>query len=326
MNNNINVNTLGFDECWDLIRKLKGRLSVFTHRGRISRHRYYDWDWTKNNRELSEEHGVTKGYVSTIRKELGQPKVHGGKLYPACLTWDWTKSDTEIAREHVLVVGSVQRWRHKLNKPLVPRVAPKFYQELPGAQRFDFNAVNWGRPDSDIARELKCTRELVRQKRALHGQPKIYANELKYKTFLAAMGDAKEMSFNDAKAKVPNIVSITFRHYCNRAGIKVVRSVRFNPWHLMNFQLPNKVLTEIWAVRGIAVGMYRSRNPAVGRALFMSQARYPIPEQYLALVEAEKVKAAEWRAAQQQEKTPETLSATPHSQNGDQTAEQSVPV
>lgn len=322
MNESINVNSLGFDECWDLIRKLKGRLSIFTHRGRTKRYDYEQWDWTKNNRQLAQENNVTIAWVSVVRKELGKAHVPGGKLYPACLSWDWTKSDTAIAREHGLVLGSVSRWRRNLNKPPVPRKSVQMYEPPPLKQTFDFSAVNWEKPDADIGRELKCTRELVRQKRALYGQPKRYANELKYAEFLKAVGDIKAISSNDAKAKWAGFNYITFKKYCLRAGIKVVRSVRFNPWHLMNFQLPNKLLTEIWAVRGTLVGMYRARNPAVGRALFMSQDRRPIPSKYLALVEVEMAKAEEWRKT----KLLGTPAAEPRSQNGSQTTGQSVPV
>lgn len=307
-NNNIeiNVNSLGFDEARELMRRLKVRLNHFSEgRGRATEHKYEDWDWTKKNSELSAEHGVCLPWVGEKRKELGMPKVCGGKHWPACKDWDWSKSNTEISRETGVQITTIARWRKTLKKPPVPRAYMVIYKDIITRQKMDLTLADWDKADVEIAKAIGCTREYIRQKRAELGKPKRRWTDLKYERFMAAMDGIKEISYEEARKKLPGLIHHSFRRWCGRGGITIdwkrTHAPYVRPWDQMNWKLPNKLLAEIWGDGMIPArfAAWRCGHPSLDRPAFVCGGTGRIPEEFKAIVDQEREKAAAWKAANQ---------------------------
>jgi hypothetical protein len=229
-------------------------------------------------------------------KSLAGPHPYRTRYSDAAKLWDWSKSNTVISRENRVCVGTVAKYREKLNMPQPPRD----YEHLPpkqhGLRKFHFDSVNWETPDIEIARSLGCTRELVRQTRAKLGIPKHLFHHVKYQRFLEHVGDRKELHHSDCPKGINHI---TFRTYCNRAGILIIRQNKRikHPWHLMNWSLPNNVLEDIWGF-GNNNGIATHRcNHGLPKPEFYSLS-LNIPDPFKEAVSLERQKAEEWRKSQ----------------------------
>jgi hypothetical protein len=253
------------------------------------------WDWSKSNQELALEHGRHPVTVSAYRTQLDKPKVT--RHYPACLSWDWSKSNSAIAREQKIDPNSVRHWRIQLGKPLVQRDY-KYVPKVVPLPVVDWEAADWNKPDIQLAKETGYTRERVRQIRAKLGKSRRYVNDIKYERFLEMFKGVTSVRVNDVIDKA-GISDATARKYCGRAGIKLdgLRELTstVHPWNLMNFQLPNKLLGEIWLCDKGTIANHRC-NHQLGKPVFNPQ-WHQVPEQFKALVEAEQLKAAEHRSA-----------------------------
>jgi hypothetical protein len=308
MDDKLDIGQLTVNEAINLYKSLKEKLKPLrvgsSNAGRKPKYDYETWDWGKKNTDLVMEHGANYQLVCRKRLELGKARVPGGKHYPACLGWDYSKSDTEIAREHKLDLGTVKKFRRYLGKPSVPRDEHIIYKEPLASYQTDWAALDWNRCDYDIAKEAGCTREYIRQKRAKLGLPKLYAYELKYKAFAESFAGVKELTYPEARMKWPRLSGMTFKRYCQKAGIKVVRKSSAPqgkwPWAKMDWRLPNKLLSVLWNVPNNKVAMWRSNHPNVERSLFTFWASNgAIPTRYREMVEAQRALAEEHQAIDQ---------------------------
>jgi hypothetical protein len=183
--------------------------------------------------------------------------------------------------------------------------------------------------------------------------PKIYAYELKYKAFAESFAGVKECCYPEARLKWPHLSKVTFRRYCQKAGIMVVRKSSSAPqgkwpWAKMDWRLPNKLLSVLWKVPGHKIAMWRSNHPNTERSLFTFWvSNGAIPDRYREMVEAQRALAEDWNGGKLQApeiiETPSTVVIEPetvepqtipseipeevsHSEVPQQTGERSEPV
>ncbi len=302
----IDITTLTLAEILDLKRQLS-RITISGEprnpRGAPLKHDYASWDWTKRDCDLCREHHVGPGLVSLMRRKLGHPKVT--KHYPACLAWDWTKTNVDIAREQGVEITIVRQYRLILNKPAVDR-EPTDELHVAPIKDHDWDAQDWTRRDVDIARDLGVTRERVRQVRAKRGLTPKRQYIDRYAEFLKAVNGAKSLSFREAKQMGVKISAFTFPRYCTRAGIERHRNddprIKY-PWNQMNWDLPNILLREIWGVGGFNLLATHRSNHLKPKPAFRSM-RGRIPIEFQPIVDAEKVKAQQWRTAKNETEIP----------------------
>lgn len=210
---------------------------------------------------------------------------------------DWSKSNAALSRETGIGIGTLYQWRTKLNKPQAE------FDREPGPTagvvvksiRADHALIDWTKPDIEISKEHGFTREYARQLRAKYGKPRVYVARRRYEEFLKTFEGVKELQFEDAAQKF-SISYDTFRKYCAQAGIKVIPKNSGLPtkydWNSFDWDLPNRLLTEIWGMKFNAVASYRYRNRIHG-AKFSS---WFIPDEFQAAVAEQKAKAAEFKA------------------------------
>lgn len=299
----IDVTTLTVVQLKELLESIHKQLSAFgikangAVRGSMPAHDYASWDWTKKNHDLASEHGV--GYYTVVkwRHRLGQPSVCGGKHWPACQAWDWSKPNTQISRENKVDVDLVARWRNRLGKEPAPHdVNPSpEYPDVPSTlKRYDWTQVDWNFPDIQIARKIGCTREMVRQKRAKLGLPKCLFHNWRYEQFVKAFYGVTELTHAQAKAKFP-VAMNSFRKYCAKAGIKALfeKTPTKHPWNLMNWDLSNLLLAQIWKIsKSGTVANYRCNT--IKPKPKIAPRCDNIPPEWQSIVGQEKLKAAEY--------------------------------
>lgn len=294
----INVAKLPADEVVKIIEQLESLGFVRrngVHLPRSPAHDYASWDWSKRNVDLAREYGVSQVTVAQWRKRLNQ---RPSRKYHAD-GWDWSKPDAEIAREHKVPVTIVRNNRIKLGKPFAKRAIHPTAR-TPAYGRFDhidWANQDWKKADIDLAREIGCTREYVRQKRAQMGQPKRHKWMNKYDDFLKFAAGRKELHSGDIAGL--DICPVTFARYCTLAGIKRIRNPGqgFQPdprFALMNWRLPNKVLQILWRMKNPnAVGNHRC-NFHLQSAAFVAGKNNLIPDEFMDEVKEEERKASEY--------------------------------
>lgn len=241
----IDVLKLPVDALYDLLAQLECLGFVKVNRCKSARD-YAGWDWSKRNVELAREHGVSPVTVSYRRRQLGLPKF---QKYPYT-EWDYSKPDAQIARENKVSMGVVRFYRLKLGKPLSTR---RDYVHDPPVNparslynHIDWKNIDWEKADTDLATEIGCTREYVRQKRAELGIQKAYKWKVKYRDFLKLAEGKTALRPEDVSSL--GVSKATFAKYCALAGITRIRGGKlFDPrFRLVNWRLSNKLLTEIW--------------------------------------------------------------------------------
>lgn len=297
----IDVKTLTLEQVLDLKRQLLELEILKPARTKRPKHDYSSWDWTKRNIDLAREHDVSIVTVGNWRYRLGHSRrtIH----YPACEKWDWTKSDSAIARENKVNIGSVRMWRVRLNKA----AAPRDFNALPTADfipsvsqaKVDWKALDWKKADIQIAREIGVTRERVRQVRASLGIPKNQFHIVKFEAFKKQFEGRECLTYEEANSVSPISVD-TFAIYCSKLGITRIRKTsQHDPrYDLMNWDIPNVLLKDIWNIKGINSVAGHRCNHLLKKAAFrvVSVNGVPrIPAQFQTLVEAEKQKADEYR-------------------------------
>jgi hypothetical protein len=157
-------------------------------RGRSPAWGYDSWDWDKTNTALARENGVSPVTVSRYRSRLQKPKVTKWSSFD-CAGWNWNQSNSELAREHALPIHVVIKKRRQFGMPPFQR-APKLKmnakQITAKTPRFDIDwkSLDWNEANIRLSERIGCTRELVRQKRAELGQPKLSVYEKKYTDFV----------------------------------------------------------------------------------------------------------------------------------------------
>lgn len=222
---------------------------------------------------------------------------------------DWAnKTIEEISIETGFSASLVRNHRLILFGPQSPFVKRKKRQpENESTKRKvtveRLSAVDWSRQDADLGRELGVTRERMRQYRKRLGHPpaihpskhKLLVEQLK-----ADWDIVYHMRYCDIAEKYGRSKE-TIAYAVKRAGLSKPQFVRSYPWHLFNMSLPNTVLSEIWgvAMQNVASRRFNYQLPFPT----WRKTTNPKPPEFLAAIEAEKLKAAQWK---------ESLTPTPN--------------
>lgn len=249
-----------------------------------------DWDWNKQNFELANEHGVSAGTITRYRQMLGHGKKT--KYWPECKSWDWTKSNRELSAQLGIEVGVIILWRRKLGKGQAPREHAFLKDEI--FVHKDYSGWDWKKVDIELAKDHNISRERVRQIRAKLGLPKRLVGVARYDQFCEIFKDKTELQYLESRKVLPFPLSrATFNEYCAAAGKKILKKMKVYPWDIVNFQLPDSILKGIWRGKPNVFESHRSQN-GIGGAAFRANKHGTIPDSFKPIIEAEKVKAAEW--------------------------------
>lgn len=173
----------------------------------------------------------------------------------------------------------------------------------------DWRRVDWTKRDIDIAREVGRTKERVRQMRRELRKPNSPYHRWPDRAFeieeVAAHLNGTAVNSRDLEA-----IGLS-RESALRHGIKVVlipvmeRKSSKHPWHLMNWDLPNADLEEIWRVptqrpssgagahSDVAQRRSEKKHP---RRWNRAGGRRPNEAAYWRALDAEQIKARKWLA------------------------------
>ncbi len=191
-------------------------------------------------------------------------------------------TDSALAREKGVSPEAVSKYRPLLNKPKVTKF------------NIDWKSLDWSQPNIRLSERIGCTREFVRQKRAKLGKPKLSVYENQYQEFVDFL-KGRDWATRKDFANF-GISYMTGRRYLLRAQKKYSPAPRTGwrhracPCSLMNWELPNLLLDEIWRIRRGTSATYRSRMGMRTAAFRAGQ----LPERFTGTVEAERKKAKEW--------------------------------
>ena len=162
----------------------------------------------------------------------------------------------------------------------------------------DWESLDWSQPNIRLSECIGCTREFIRRKRAELGKPKLSAYEKQYREFVDFLKGRDWATPKDFAHF--GIRHATGRRYLLRAQKKYKPTPRTewrrnaSPRSLMNWELPNRLLDEIWAILKGTSATWRSRM-GMQRASFRAGIRN-VPERFAGKIEAERKKAKEWNS------------------------------
>src|ERR1017187_9051960 len=269
-------------------------------------HDYASWDWTRTNRQLAEQHGVSVTSVWQWRRNLRKPKVKPQPVFKNGLwrdirgrpvtfdysTWDWNKTAIEIAKEHRVSVTYVYLWRLKLGKPKVK--SP--HKAINGL----YADLDWTKRDCQLAREVGVCRERIRQGRLERGEPLV--KDQNWKKFQKQFKGRKIVTAPELENCYVHYS--TARDYAERMGLKLKRrpngAPQQRPYKQMNWRLPNRVLADCWQIKAVNFGNTRARWGRGRRAMFWVSSLhgnpYSVPPAYQDEVDAEWKLADAWFA------------------------------
>ena len=256
------------------------------------------WDWTKPNHILAAEHDTTSSQVALTRRRLGIPKVWK-HAHIDTNGWDWNIANSELARHHRLAIGVVVELRERAgaSNPSHARTARYNPRKRPNKME-SFKTLDWSMSDTELASMAGTSSERIRQVRAQLGYPKQITTEKAYEAFMKKAAGRTILSRDDFKEmQIPYTTAI---RYCARAGIKVIAfkergKTCIHPWHLVNWNLPDVVITKVWNLKDTLVGTRRLTS-RMGRPLYDGRFKPP-PAALEAETAAEREKAAAWFAA-----------------------------
>lgn len=299
----LDVDSISNEDAEELIGKLAAKLGkmLISKPHRSTRAYYKSMDWSKSNYTLAAETGIGYGSITQWRRKLNKPRVCGGKLWPLIQIMDWSKSNADLAREHKVDLVQIAAWRKRLRKPPGPPDRELMYEGVPPAiHGFDFTGVDWVMSDTEISRQLGCSREYVRQKRASFDIPKSLSYGRKYDAFRQAFTGMETISHRKAKEIFPKISHSTFSRYCAKAGLRIIidghrRGSKY-PRHLMNWQLPNIILQQFWQLPVNFCANWRSRHPSEYPSPSFYSKHGSVPTEWEAAVKEEWAKAQAWLA------------------------------
>jgi hypothetical protein len=209
-------------------------------------------DWTLSYVAIARTTGAA---IATVRAH--QPKPKGWlsprqKKFKQMAALDWNKLDADLARELRSPPSCMHYWRIKLNKPESSGTSD-YMSRRKAAQRAVWNSWDWQKNDSTIAKELKLSRERVRQIRLTLGKPasaqKGVRDSQVDKTLLPHVDELKSMMPSEAANKF-GFCFITITKFCRRHGIKMIngvqRKIELAVMHRCNWRLPSRTLSGIW--------------------------------------------------------------------------------
>lgn len=120
-------------------------------------------DWSRTNKDIANEFGVSVGRVATCRKTYAPKAFKSRRWREVFKQVDWSKPTTKIAEETGRPVTQVTWWR-KIHAPeTVGKVHGKHRKHSSIPSKWD--SVDWGLKDRAIATQLGVTRQAVTSQR-----------------------------------------------------------------------------------------------------------------------------------------------------------------
>lgn len=265
-------------------------------------------DWTKSNMDLAGETDASYITVARWRDVITgrtNPKPPSRKHNIDWDSLDWSKNDSTLAKELKIPYSSVRQARIKLNKPFPSKDS---YNRVIDKDKLE--AVDWVfTKNIDIARQLGCSRERIRQLRhelqkpaclvkglgdnntacfkwivqhqaELEGRTRREISELFHKEYPSIL----------LRPEVYNVIRLTGirislerEKYRQNSGIE---------WGNVNFNLPNIVLKMIYKIPQYRLANERNRYFKAKSSWHLGgYSRLIHDERFIAELEAEKTKA-----------------------------------
>lgn len=203
-----------------------------------------------------------EGILSCLRRGVrpvnGESHLKRGRppLYLDASSWNWEQGDIEIARSKAIGVGTVRKIRQRLGHSAV--AAPN----NPAALKSKRALWDWTKSDSELGKMHSMSRERVRQIRASLGLPSRREEATdkqseREKAFLLWVNGRPIISQRDAEKS--GFGGALIRKWCSKHGIvrKLKNRPPKRPWHLVNWDLMNIVLAEIWQTKPHNIANHR---------------------------------------------------------------------
>ena len=129
-------------------------------------------DWSRTNKEIAAELGVSRQRVDQIRRKRGRPRssgVHNPALMRSIGELADTLTPRLIARRLGVRVGTVYRYLQRAGvKAVDARKAPRR-----AAWKYDWDSVDWEREtNTEIAARFGCSVAVVTKFRKRRGKPR----------------------------------------------------------------------------------------------------------------------------------------------------------
>jgi len=178
--------------------------------------------------------------------------------------------------------------------------------------REEWSKWDWTKKDIELAAEHNLTRERVRQIRAelLLGSSRDVHRTLPSK-IKADPAYYKELFSKHTKKELVSILGVgyfTIQKASREFDLPTLSPDR-NPWHLVDFNLPNQVIEEIWGIDHQVTSNYRREHGKSRSPYWIARGRPTDNPVYTALVEKQTELAYKWKNRQITEtvKTQETM-------------------
>lgn len=228
------------------------------------------FDWSKTDYALAKELCVTPATVSGWRYKIGRDRPAPFSKYN--VDWDaldWSRNNSLLSRDCGIAAAVIGSYRIRMNKPH-PTVYS--YNTIMTDERLA--SVDWEMTiDADIARQFGVSRERIRQLRAELNKPKCKVKNLQFKS--AAIFRWLEENRASLEGKSLSEIAELVPHegtarpvvyeLIKRSGITLgPGGPRFKhrgfDWGMVNFDLPNIMLCQIWGFPKYRIATTRNRT------------------------------------------------------------------
>lgn len=218
---------------------------------------------------------------------------------------DWSQQNRDIAEQFQINPGSVSWMRKRLRKP-----RPKHWHKLknPPAIPERWNKVDWRQTNIAIGRKMNVSKEWARQVRLKLGKPKATIKALApsvvrdLERVKASLDQLRGRSVGQA-AKILGMtlaLSTRVRRFLDEQDVlHDARRITKHPWHLMNFDLGNTALAQIWGISRDVIASHHFRHglgsPKWRWASYGSHGTKAKDARYRRVIAAERIKAQKFR-------------------------------
>lgn len=176
----------------------------------------------------------------------------------------------------------------------------------------EWRALDWTKQDAALAREIGVSRERVRQVRLELGKPKAKRHRARLSTpvrdaILAKLKSADGLTMREVAAATGSTLPYVYQ-VGRMIGYQFRNDRGTMPWHLMNWDLPNTTLQQVWGLApppsqrdGFAPAQARHRL-GYPKAKWDMRYRQRVESDpaYQAAVREERRTAAEWKRSTNQ--------------------------
>jgi hypothetical protein len=183
-------------------------------------------------------------------------------------TVDWTQQDVSLKSLLNVSQTAIHYHRSRLKK----KRSPKWHHRSQNRSetKINWEAADWTKQDVEIAEILGVTRAAVCQKRnELHKGDATHKNRrtsvLKIEQqIITEKASLDGLPFDQIKARFEDIGGVTLRNILKKNGIGWKRANQIYPWDKLNWDLPNRVLEEIWGIKPnmVASRRMKTKKPA----------------------------------------------------------------